>query len=96
MREKPPYPIVYPNMAQVPASPPTPRNLVVIPRQLEKPQNVVDLWFELFSDILGNDQLTEKFRNALLLVLGNEEPLEARISDNIPDKTTKRVKRRKV
>jgi hypothetical protein len=45
-------------------------------RQPEQPQNVVDLWFQLFSDILGNDQLTEKLCNALYLVLGNEEPIE--------------------
>ena len=74
MQEKPPQPIVYPNIVQVPASPPTPRNHAVTPRQPEKPQNVVDLWFQLFSDILGNDQLTEKLRNALYLVLCNEEP----------------------
>jgi hypothetical protein len=49
---------VYPKMAQVPASPPAPRNPVVIPRQPEQPQNAVDLWFQLFYDILGNDKLT--------------------------------------
>jgi hypothetical protein len=68
---------------QVPASPPTPRNPVVTLRQLEQPQNVVDLWFQLFYDILGNDQLTEIFHNVLYLVLGNEEPTEARIRINL-------------
>jgi hypothetical protein len=67
-----------------------------MPRQPEQPQNVVDLWFQLFSDILGNDQLTENFCNALYLVLGNEEPLEARIRANLPEKSTQRVQRRKV
>jgi hypothetical protein len=83
-------------MAQVPASPPAPRNPVVIPRQPEKPQNVVGIWFQLFSNILGIDQLTEKLRNALYLVLGNGEPLEAKIRANIPKKRTQRVKGRKV
>jgi hypothetical protein len=96
MQEKPLQPIVYPKMAEVPASPPTPRNSVVILRQPEQPQNVVDLWFQLFSDIMGNDQLIEKFCNVLYLVLGNEEPLEERIRANIPEKSTQRVQRRKV
>jgi hypothetical protein len=96
MQENPPQPTVYPKMAQVPASPPAPRNPVVIPRQPEQPQNAVDLWFQLFSDILGNDQLTEKLCNALYLVLGNEETSEARIRDNLPEKSTQRVQRRKV
>jgi hypothetical protein len=58
MQEKPPQPIFYPNIVQVPASPPAPRNPVVTLRQPEQPQNVVDLWFQLFSDILGNEKLT--------------------------------------
>jgi hypothetical protein len=81
---------------QVPASHPTPRNLVVTLRQPEKPQNVVNLWFQLFYDIPRNDQLTEKVCNVLYLVLGNEEPTEAGIRTNIPEKSTQRVKRRKV
>ena len=58
MEEKPLHPIVYPQSAQVPASPPAPQNLVFLIRQPEQSQNVVDLWFQLFFDILGNDQLT--------------------------------------
>jgi hypothetical protein len=96
MQENPPQPVVYPKVAQVPASPPAPRNPVGIPRQPEQPQNTVDLWFQLFSDILGNDQLTEKLCNALYLVLGNEETSEARIRVNLPEKSTQRVQRRKV
>jgi hypothetical protein len=91
MQEKPSQPIVYPKMAQVPASPAAPRNPIAMPRQLEKPQNVFDLWFQLFYDIMENDQLTKKLCNALYLVLGNEEPLEARIRANIPKKSTQRV-----
>ena len=96
VQEKPPQPIVYPKIAQVLASPPTPRNPVVLLRQTEQPQNVVDLWFQLFSNILGNDQLTKKLRNALYLVLGNEEPIEYGIRANQPMKSTQRVQRRKV
>ena len=91
MQEKPPQPIVYPKMAQVHASLPAPRNPSVIPRQPEQPQNVVDLWFQLFSDILGNDQLTKKLCNALYLVLGNEELTEAIIRTILPKKSTQRV-----
>jgi hypothetical protein len=75
MQEKPPQLIVYPNISQVLASSPAPRNPVVTMRQPEQPQNVVDLWFQLFFDILGNDQLTEKLRNELYLFLENEEPI---------------------
>jgi hypothetical protein len=83
-------------MEQVPTSLPTPRNPVVIPRQPEQPQNIVGLWFQLFPDILGNDQLTQKLCNVLYLILGNEEPLEVRIRDNLPEKSTQRVQQRKV
>ena len=68
MQEKPPQPIVYPNISQIPASPPAPRNPIASMRQLEKPQNVVDLWFQLFYDILAYEQLTEKLCNILYLV----------------------------
>ena len=81
---------------QFPSSPLAPRNPVVMMRQPEQPQNVVELWFQLLYDILGNDQLTEKLHNALYLVLGNEEPTEARIRTNLPEKSTERVQRRKV
>jgi hypothetical protein len=91
MQEKPPEPIVYPNMAQVISSPPAPKKPVAMSRQTEKPQNVFDLWFQLLSDIMGNDQLEEKLCNVIYLVLGNEEPLEARIRANLPEKSTQRV-----
>jgi hypothetical protein len=55
MQYKPPQPIVYPRIVQFPSSPPAPRNLVVPMRQPERSQNVVDLWFQLFFDILGNE-----------------------------------------
>jgi hypothetical protein len=96
MHEKPPQASVYPKIVQVPSSPPAPRNPVVPMRQPKKSQNVVDLWFQLFSDILGNDQLTKKLCNALYLVLGNEESTEMRIRTNLPKNNTQRVHRRKV
>jgi hypothetical protein len=88
MQYKIPQPIVYRNITQVPTSPPALKNLVVTPRQPEQPENVVNLWFQLFSDILGNDQLTKKLRNVLYLFLGNEEPIEAGIRANLPEKST--------
>jgi hypothetical protein len=96
MQEKPLHPVGYPKIMQVPTSPRAPRNPVVSMRQPGKPKNVVDLWFQLFSDILGNDQLTQNLRNALYLVLWNEESLETRIGTNIPENNTQRVQRRKV
>ena len=81
---------------QVLASPPAPRNPVIILRQPEQPQNVVDLWFQLFSDIIKNDHLIEKLCNALYIVLGNEEPIEEEIRTNLLEKSTQRVQRRKV
>jgi hypothetical protein len=96
MQEKPPWPIVYTKIVQVSASPPAPKKPPVTSRQREQPKNVVNLWFQLFSDILGNNQLKEKLCNALYLVLGNEEPIESRIRTNLPEKSTQRVQRRKV
>jgi hypothetical protein len=96
MQEKPPQPIGYPKVTQVPTSPPTPRNPTVPRRQPEKTKNVVELWFRLFYDILGNDQLTKKLYNSLYLVLGTEESPETRIRTNHPEKNTQRVKRMKV
>jgi hypothetical protein len=72
MLNKPPQPVVYPKITQFPASPLAPKNHVVRMRQPGQPQNVVDLWFQLFYDILGNDQLTKKLRNAFYLFIGNE------------------------
>jgi hypothetical protein len=96
IEEKPPHPTIYPNIAQFPTSPPAPQNPIIPMRQPEQSQNVVNLWFQLFSDILGNDQLTEKLHNALYLVLGMEESPEARIMTNLPEKNTQRVQRRKI
>jgi hypothetical protein len=96
MEEKPPWPIFYPKIAQVPASPLASKNHVVPMRQHEQPQNVVDLWFQLFSYILGNDQLTEKLCNALYLVLETKESPEMRTRTNLPEMNTQRVQRRKV
>jgi len=96
MQDNPPHLVVYPKVAQVPTSPPTPRNPVGIPRQLEQPQNTVDLWFQLFSNILGNDQLIEKLCNVLYLVLGIEETSEERIRVNLPKKSNQRVQLRKI
>jgi hypothetical protein len=45
MEENPPQPIVYPKIVQVLSSPLAPRNLVVLIRQPEQSQNVVEIWF---------------------------------------------------
>jgi hypothetical protein len=74
MKEKPPQPIVYPKIAQVPTSSRASKNPVATLRQPEQPKIVVDLWFQLLSNIIRNDQLTEKLHSALYIVLGNEEP----------------------
>ena len=64
--------------------------------QREQSQNVVDLWFQLFYNILWNDQLIEKLHNSLYLVLGIEESPEKRIRTNLLEKNTQRVQRGKV
>jgi hypothetical protein len=96
MEEKKPQTILYPKIVQVLASPPAPRNPVAPMRQPEQSKNVVDLWFKLFSDILGNEKLTKKFCNSLDLVLGIEESPETRIRTNLPQKNTERLQRRKI
>jgi hypothetical protein len=55
-----------PKLAQDSTSPSTPRNLVIPKRHLEQSQNVINLWFQLLFDILGDDQLTEKLQCNIL------------------------------
>jgi hypothetical protein len=85
-----------PKLAQAPTSPPTPRNSVIPKRHPEQSQNIINLWFQLFFDILGDDQLMEKLCNTLYLILGNEGTPEAIVRTNLPEKNTQRIQRRKV
>jgi hypothetical protein len=54
-----------PNLVQAPTSPPTPRNSAFPRRHPEKSQSVINIWFQLFFDILGDEKLTEKLCNNL-------------------------------
>jgi hypothetical protein len=69
----------------------------VIPkRHPEQSQNLINLWFQFFFDILGDDQITKKLHNTLYLILGNEGTPKSIIRTNLPEKNTQRIKRRKV
>jgi hypothetical protein len=94
--ENPPRATSQPNLAQAPTSPPTPRNSAIPRKHPEQSQSVINLWFQLFFDILGDDQLTEKLCNTLYLILGNEGTPEAIVRTNLPEKNTQRIQRRKV
>ena len=49
-----------PNLVQAPTSPPTPRNYAIPRRHSKQSQSVINLWLQLFFDILGDAQLTKK------------------------------------
>jgi hypothetical protein len=44
-----------PNPVKAPTSPPTPKNFVIPRRHPEQSQSVINLWFQLFFDILGDE-----------------------------------------
>jgi hypothetical protein len=60
-----------------------------------KSQKVVDLWFQLFFDILDDEQLTEKLWNAIKTALGVEGNLGEYIFANLLERKESHVKRRK-
>jgi hypothetical protein len=60
-----------------------------------KAQKVVDLWLQLFSDILDDEQLTGKLWNTIKLALGAEGNPEEFITANLPEKNASRIQRRK-
>jgi hypothetical protein len=60
-----------------------------------KSQKVVDLWFQLFSDILDDEKLTEKLWNTIKVALGAEGNPEEFIVANLPERKASRVQRRK-
>jgi hypothetical protein len=94
--ENPPKFTSQPNLAQAPTSPSTPRNYAIPRRHPEQSQSLINLWFQLFFDILEDEQLTEKLRNTLYLILGNEGTLDAIVRTNLPEKNTQRIQRIKV
>jgi len=56
---------------------------------------VVDIWFQLFSNILYDEQLTEKLQNTIKMALGDEGNLKEYNVSNLLERKTSRVKRRK-
>jgi hypothetical protein len=96
IRENPPKVTLQPKTAQAPASPLAPRNNVNSRRPREQSQNIINLWFQLFSEILGDDRLSKKFHNTFYLILGDEGTPETTITTNLLEKNTQRVQRRKV
>jgi hypothetical protein len=67
--ENPPKVSSQSNLFQAPTSPPTLRNSAIPRRHREQSQSVINIWFQLFFDILGDDQLTKNFQNTLYLIL---------------------------
>jgi hypothetical protein len=61
---------------------------------LVKSQNTIDLWFQIFYDILDDEQLTKKFQNALKVNLEVEGIQEELVVSNLPERHIGRVKRR--
>jgi hypothetical protein len=59
-----------------------------------KPKKVVDLWIQLFSDILDDEQLTEKFHNTMKVALGAEGNPKEFVVINLPERKTSRFQRR--
>jgi len=55
----------------------------------------IDLWFQLFFDILDDEKLTTKFWNTIKVILGDEERIEKLIVANISERKTSRIQRRK-
>ena len=85
-----------PKLVQSPTSPPTSRNPVIPKRHPEQSQSIINLWFELFFDIIGDDQLIENLCNTMYLILGNEGTPKVIVMTNLPEKNTQRIKIRKV
>jgi hypothetical protein len=85
-----------PNPAQAPTSPLAPRNSAIPRKHPDQSQSVINQWFQLFFDILGDNQLTEKLRNTPYLIPGNEETSEAIVRTNLLENNTHRIQRRKV
>jgi hypothetical protein len=62
---------------------------------LGQSQKVVDMWLQLFSDILDDEKLTGKLWNTIKRALGTEGNLEESIVANLPTRNASRIQRRK-
>jgi hypothetical protein len=62
---------------------------------LGKSQKPVNIWFQLFFDILDDEKLIDKLWSTIKLALGAEGNLEEFIASNLPERNTSRVQRRK-
>jgi len=60
------------------------RESVAQMESLGNTQKDVVLWFQLFSDILDDEQLTEKLGNTIKVVVGDEGNPEEFIVSNLP------------
>jgi hypothetical protein len=72
IREKISKVTVQPKTSQALASPSAPKNPVNSRRPHEQSQDIINLWFQLFSEILGDERLSEKLQNTLYLILRDE------------------------
>jgi hypothetical protein len=58
--DNPPRSTSQPNFVQAPTSPLAPKNYAIPKRHPEQSQCVIKIWFQLFFDILGDDQVIDK------------------------------------
>jgi len=60
-----------------------------------KSKNTIDLWFQLFSDILDEEKLTKMLWNMIKGTLETEGNQEELIISNLPERNTSRIHWRK-
>jgi hypothetical protein len=60
-----------------------------------RPQQTIELWFRLLSDILDDEQLTREFGNKLKGILEIEMNPEELIGSHLLKRHTGRIQRRK-
>jgi len=70
-------------------------NMLTQKDPLGKLQKTIDLWLQLFSDILDDEQLTKKMQNILKGTLGTEGSPKESIVANILEMDTTRIQRTK-
>jgi hypothetical protein len=70
-------------------------NSVALKDSPVRPQKIIDLWLQLFSVILDDEKLTKELQNMLKGTLDIEESPKEMIIDNILERNTSRIQRRK-
>jgi len=71
------------------------KNILVLKNLPVKSQNIIVLLFQLFYDILDDEQLTKKLWNVLMGTLEDGGNPEDPIVSNLPERQIGRIQRRK-